>query len=164
MADKAQPTIHIKWVRSGIGFTKRQKGVIRSLGFRRLNEVVERPDTPQTRGLVAKIPHLVKIVKESAEPAWASVAEYTLGPPEVAPTAATARALELVDAAVATAIQPEAEVPAGEKATAAPAGAKEQTRPTAAGKTGAVSAPEAEKKAKAASGAGAKASEKGKKK
>lgn len=85
MADKASRTIRIQWVRSGIGFPHRQKGIVRSLGLLRLNQVVERPDTPQIRGLVAKVSHLVSIVEESAVPAWESVAEYTVRPREVPP-------------------------------------------------------------------------------
>jgi hypothetical protein len=44
--------------------------------------VVERPDTPQIRGLVAKVSHLVSVVEESAVPAWESVAEYSVRPPD----------------------------------------------------------------------------------
>ncbi|MBZ5516622.1 MAG: 50S ribosomal protein L30 [Acidobacteriia bacterium] len=84
MTEKAQRTILIKWVRSGIGFTRRQKAMVRSLGLRRLNQVVERVDSPQVRGLVARIPHLVEIVDEAPRPpGWASVAEYALLPKEV---------------------------------------------------------------------------------
>ena len=86
VTEKAQRTIRIKWVRSGIGFSYRQKEMVRSLGLRRLHQVVERPDTPQIRGLVAQIPHLVTIVDEPSRPtAWASLPEYTIRPPEVAP-------------------------------------------------------------------------------
>ena len=54
--------IQIKLVRSGIGFPTKQKKVIQGLGFTRLNQVVTRPDTPQIRGMVFKIRHLVEIV------------------------------------------------------------------------------------------------------
>jgi large subunit ribosomal protein L30 len=54
--------IQIKLVRSGIGFSVKQKRVIQGLGFRRLNQVVTRPDTPEIRGMVFKIRHLVEIV------------------------------------------------------------------------------------------------------
>jgi len=60
-------TIRIRYVRSAIGRSKRQKLVVQGLGLRKLNQVVERPDTPQIRGMVAKIPHLVQIV-EGNEP------------------------------------------------------------------------------------------------
>jgi len=54
--------IQIKLVRSGIGFPVKQKRVIQGLGFSRLNQVVMRPDTPEIRGMVFKIRHLVEIV------------------------------------------------------------------------------------------------------
>jgi large subunit ribosomal protein L30 len=86
VTDKAQRTIHIKWVRSGIGFTRRQRSMVHSLGLRRLNQVVERIDSPQVRGLVARIPHLVEIVDGVPRPpAWAGIPEYTLLPVEVTP-------------------------------------------------------------------------------
>ncbi len=55
--------IQIKLIRSGIGFPEKQKRVIRGLGFSRLNQVITRPDTPQVRGMVFKIQHLVEVVK-----------------------------------------------------------------------------------------------------
>lgn len=85
MSDKAQKKIRIQWVRSGIGFSYRAKDMIRSLGLRRLRQVVERPDTPQVRGLVAKIPHLVEVVKEVPVSIWGSTPEYTISPPEAKP-------------------------------------------------------------------------------
>jgi len=54
--------IHLKWVRSAICAPAKQKKVVKGLGFTRLNQVVERPDTPAIRGMVAKVPHLVEIV------------------------------------------------------------------------------------------------------
>jgi len=85
---KGQGTILIKWVHSGIGFNYRQEEMVRSLGLRRLHHVVERPDNPHTRGLVAKVAHLVEIVGETRKPAWADVPEYRISPPEVAPVTA----------------------------------------------------------------------------
>ena len=88
MNRKGQGTILIKWVRSGIGFNYRQEEMVRSLGLRRLHHVVERPDNPHTRGLVAKVAHLVEIVGETRKPAWADVPEDRISPPEVAPVTA----------------------------------------------------------------------------
>ena len=85
MTEKAQKTLHVKWVRSGIAFTRHQKNMIRSLGLTRLNQVVERPDTAPIRGLVANLPHLVEIVQAPSRPAWMDVPEYTIHPPEAAP-------------------------------------------------------------------------------
>jgi large subunit ribosomal protein L30 len=63
-AEKAgSGTIRIKWVRSFICAPVNQKKVVKGLGFTRLNQVVERPDTPQIRGMVKKVPHLVEIVE-----------------------------------------------------------------------------------------------------
>jgi large subunit ribosomal protein L30 len=55
--------LRLKWVRSAICTPVKHKRVVRGLGFTRLNEVVERPDTPAIRGMVAKIPHLVEILQ-----------------------------------------------------------------------------------------------------
>ncbi len=55
-------TLRIKYIRSSIGRSEQQKRIVRSLGLRKLNQVVEREDTPAVRGVVAKIPHLVQIV------------------------------------------------------------------------------------------------------
>ena len=55
--------MQLKWVRSAIAAPVKQKLVIKGLGFTRLNQVVEREDTPSIRGMVAKVPHLVEILK-----------------------------------------------------------------------------------------------------
>jgi len=65
MAKTAKATgskIHLKWVRSAICSPVKHKRVVKGLGFTRLNQVIERPDTPAIRGMVKKIPHLVEIV------------------------------------------------------------------------------------------------------
>jgi large subunit ribosomal protein L30 len=54
--------IRIQWVRSAIATPQKHKRVIKGLGFTRLNQVIEREDTPAIRGMVHKVPHLVKIV------------------------------------------------------------------------------------------------------
>ena len=57
--------IQLKWVRSAIQAPVKHKLVIKGLGFTRLNQVVEREDTPSIRGMVAKVPHLVEIVSSN---------------------------------------------------------------------------------------------------
>jgi large subunit ribosomal protein L30 len=94
VSEKVQRTIRIKWVRSGIGFSYHQKHIVRSLGLKKLNQEVERPDTPQIRGLVAKVPHLVKIVEAASKPACTLVPEYTIYPPEALPSKPVETALE----------------------------------------------------------------------
>ena len=54
--------LQLKWVRSAIASPEKHKLVIKGLGFTRLNQVIEREDTPSIRGMVAKVPHLVEIV------------------------------------------------------------------------------------------------------
>jgi large subunit ribosomal protein L30 len=55
--------IQLKWVRSAIAAPVKHKLVVKGLGFTRLNQVIEREDTPSIRGMVAKVPHLVVIVE-----------------------------------------------------------------------------------------------------
>ena len=55
--------IKIQYYRSAIGFPKTQKEIVRSVGFTKLNQTVERPDTPSMRGVVAKVPHLLRIIE-----------------------------------------------------------------------------------------------------
>ena len=59
-----QAMLHLKWVRSAICAPLKHKKVVRGLGFTRLNQVIEREDSPSIRGMVAKIPHLVKVVNQ----------------------------------------------------------------------------------------------------
>ena len=55
--------IRIQYYRSAIGFPETQKEVVRSVGFTKLNQIVERPDTPSMRGMVQKVPHLIRIIE-----------------------------------------------------------------------------------------------------
>jgi large subunit ribosomal protein L30 len=57
-----QGMIRIQYYRSFIAAPKTHKTIVRSLGFRKLNQIVERPDNDAMRGAVAKIPHLLRIV------------------------------------------------------------------------------------------------------
>jgi large subunit ribosomal protein L30 len=63
MAKKEQKkTIRIKQIRSGIGCPVEMRETLRALGLRRMHQVVERIDSNETRGMIAKIPHLVQLV------------------------------------------------------------------------------------------------------
>ena len=61
--EQSQGTIRIEYYRSFIAAPKTHKTIVRSLGLRKLNQVVERPDNEAMRGTVAKVPHLLRIVK-----------------------------------------------------------------------------------------------------
>ena len=64
MSAENTKTIRVQYYRSVIGQKSTLKAVVKHLGFRRLNQTLERPDTPAIRGMVAKVPHLVRIVEE----------------------------------------------------------------------------------------------------
>jgi len=66
MAQAAKGKIKLQWVRSAIAAPTKHKLVIKGLGFTRLNQVIEREDTPSIRGMVDKVPHLVKVVENGA--------------------------------------------------------------------------------------------------
>ena len=55
-------TIKIKQVKSRIGAPKDQKLTLEALGFRKLNQIVEKEDSDSIRGMIRKVSHLVKIV------------------------------------------------------------------------------------------------------
>jgi large subunit ribosomal protein L30 len=61
----AGATLRIQYFRSAIGTPEKHKLIIKSLGFKRLNQVVHRVDTPAVRGMVAQVPHLVRILGET---------------------------------------------------------------------------------------------------
>ena len=60
--NESQAMIRIQYYRSFIASPKTHKTIVRSLGLRKLNQIVERPDTDAMRGAVAKVPHLLRIV------------------------------------------------------------------------------------------------------
>ena len=60
-SDENSSTLKIKWVVSFIGCPRGMRQTIRGLGFRRMQQVVEHPDTPSIRGMIAKVHHLVRI-------------------------------------------------------------------------------------------------------
>ena len=55
--------IQIQYYRSFIATPKTHKQMVRSLGLTKLNQIVERPDNASTRGAVAKVPHLLRIIE-----------------------------------------------------------------------------------------------------
>ncbi len=54
--------IRIRQFKSASGHPRDQHATVRALGIRRLNQVVEHDDTPQIRGMVFKVRHLVEVV------------------------------------------------------------------------------------------------------
>ena len=58
-----EATVRIQWYRSTIATPLKHKRIVSSLGLTKLNQIVVRPDNPSTRGMVAKVPHLLRIVE-----------------------------------------------------------------------------------------------------
>ncbi len=56
-------TIKIKQVRSAIKRPAVQKATIQALGFRKLNQVIEKEVTPQIMGMIKKVHHLIEVVE-----------------------------------------------------------------------------------------------------
>ena len=54
----------VQYYRSAIGFTEKQKLIVKGLGLRKLNATREVVDTPAIRGMIVKVPHLVRIVEQ----------------------------------------------------------------------------------------------------
>jgi len=61
MAKKTPGTLKIKWVVSFIACPRDMRQTIRGLGFRRMQQVVVREDTPAIRGMIHKVRHLVTV-------------------------------------------------------------------------------------------------------
>jgi large subunit ribosomal protein L30 len=59
--------LKIKLIRSGIGYSQRQKDTLCRLGLRHLNQVVEHDDTAVIRGMVARVSHLVEIEEQATK-------------------------------------------------------------------------------------------------
>jgi large subunit ribosomal protein L30 len=55
------PRLRVRQVRSGIGGTTSQRETLRTLGLKRLHDVVVKEDRPEIRGMVATVRHLVAV-------------------------------------------------------------------------------------------------------
>lgn len=58
---KSGKKLQVTLIKSPIGYSKRQKGTIRALGLRRMNQSVSHDDTPVIRGMIAKVSHMVEV-------------------------------------------------------------------------------------------------------
>ncbi len=63
-AKKAEKkTLRVKQVRSGIGCPRAMRETLKALGLGKMHRISERIDSPEVRGMIAKIPHLVEVVE-----------------------------------------------------------------------------------------------------
>jgi large subunit ribosomal protein L30 len=58
---KGSGTVKVTLMKSPIGFNRSQGDVVRSMGLLRIRHTVELKDTPETRGLIHKVRHLVTV-------------------------------------------------------------------------------------------------------
>jgi large subunit ribosomal protein L30 len=56
-------TIRVRQIRSGIGCPREMRETLKALGLGKMHRVAERVDSKETRGMIAKIPHLVEVVE-----------------------------------------------------------------------------------------------------
>ena len=63
MAEQAKKKLKITLVRSPIGFNKTQAATVQGMGLRRIRHTVELADTPETRGMIHKVRHLVQVAE-----------------------------------------------------------------------------------------------------
>ncbi len=61
MADKKKGQLKVTQVKSGIGRKKNQRETLRTLGLKRIHDSVVQEDRPEIRGMVATVPHLVRV-------------------------------------------------------------------------------------------------------
>jgi len=57
-------SLKLQYYRSAIATPGKHRLVIKSLGFKRLNQIIDREDTAAIRGMVAQVPHLVRILEQ----------------------------------------------------------------------------------------------------
>jgi large subunit ribosomal protein L30 len=57
----AQKRLKITLVRSPIGFNETQAKTVQGMGLRKIRHSVELPDTPETRGMILKVRHLIEV-------------------------------------------------------------------------------------------------------
>ena len=67
-AGSSPKKLRVTLLHSPLGYSTRHKATVRALGLRHVRQTVEQADTPQLRGMVAKVAHLVK-VEEISDPA-----------------------------------------------------------------------------------------------
>ena len=57
-------TLKLRYKKSMLGYAKDQRATVRALGFTKLNQTIEKPDTPSIRGMVYKVRHLIDVEGE----------------------------------------------------------------------------------------------------
>ena len=61
MTKTKKQTLRITQVKSRIGYKKKAKATLDAMGLKKMNQTVELPDNPATRGMIKKIEYLIKV-------------------------------------------------------------------------------------------------------
>lgn len=64
MTKKNQKMLKVTWVKSAIGYDKKQSKIVEALGFKKLNETRLLPDNDSIRGSIFLVKHLLKVEEE----------------------------------------------------------------------------------------------------
>jgi large subunit ribosomal protein L30 len=59
--------IRVTQIRSSIGTKPKHRGTLRALGLRRIGQTNTLPDRPEIRGMIAKVPHLIRVDETAGE-------------------------------------------------------------------------------------------------
>ena len=54
-------TLHIKQIKSSIGYNRKAKATLAALGLRKINQVVEHKNSDQIQGMIKTIPYLIEV-------------------------------------------------------------------------------------------------------
>ena len=60
----AEKTITVTQIKSQIGAKPKSRGTLRALGLRRIGHKNTLPDRPEIRGMIARVPHLIKVEEQ----------------------------------------------------------------------------------------------------
>jgi len=119
--------LRITWVKSAIGYPRRQKATVRALGLHHLHQTVEQDDTPTTRGMLHAVRHLVSVIEGAVAAENGATAKANARPSFVVrklPEAVPASVPDEVPAAEAAADAPAPGTPTASARHAAAKGAR----------------------------------------
>ena len=80
----AEGTLKVTQYRSAIGSKPKQRGTLRALGLGKIGRSHTLPDRPEIRGMLARVPHLVKVEASEAAPAATKAPAKKASPPKKA--------------------------------------------------------------------------------
>lgn len=61
----AEKTLTVRQIKSGIGTKPKHRATLRAMGLRKIGAVHTLPDNPSTRGMIARVPHLIEVEEQA---------------------------------------------------------------------------------------------------